>query len=257
MKKTLLAPLAAALLFAATGPAQAGQIEPFDSCLNINGAIYDIGIDCALDLDGAAPGNVTDDIETNFLAPDSGLGSVSITLEEVGDFFVGLFVDWEIDEFFNGYDNEDFGSGGVLAAGQTFEVDEPGYAPLDQYGGDIFINFEDSLLDNAFMQDLFLGASGNAPEDISMALGWDFSLTAGQSAIVTFLLSETQPGSGFWLSHSDPASEVEFFFSSTLTITGDEPEPEPQPVPEPGTLFLLGGALLGLSLVRRRRADSI
>lgn len=249
MKKALLAPLAAALVFAGIGPAQAGQIEPFDSCLNINGTIYDIGIDCA-EFDGAAPGNVTDDIETNFLAPDSGLGSVSITLDEVGDFFVGLFVDWEIDEFFNGFDNEDFASGGTPAAGQTFEVDEPGYAPLTDYAGDIFFNFQDGLLDNAFLQDFFFGDSGNAPEDISLALGWDFSLTAGQSAIVTFLLSDTEPGSGFWLSHIDAASEVEFYFSSTLEISGDEPEP--QPVPEPGTLFLLGGALLGLSLARRR-----
>lgn len=239
------------LLLALAGAAQAGQIDPFESCVNVNGAIYDVGAGCA-DSDGAAPGNVADTIETDTTAADEGLGSVIITLSEIGDFFIGMFVDWEVVEEENTFFDEDFGSGGTLAAGQSFEVDEPGYGA--EYFGDIFeFNFLDGTLDNAFLQNSTTNEgidSGNAPEDISLALGWNFSLAAGQTAVVSFLLSDTQPADGFWLSHSDPLSEFEFFFSSTLAISGGEPGP--QPVPEPGTLFLLGAALLGARLIHWR-----
>lgn len=250
MRTRLLTCATAVLIMAASNAPQAGQIDPFESCVNVNGAIYDVGVGCALS-DGAAPGNVTDSIETETNASDEGLGSVVITLAEVGDFFVGMFVDWEIDEALNTFFNEDFGSGGALGAGQSFEVDEPGFGLA--YAGDIFFNFLDGALDGAFLQDLVLGEAGNAPEDISLALGWDFSLADGETAVVSFLLSETQPSSGFWLSQSDANSEFRFFFSSTLEIRGDE-EPEPVPVPEPGTLFLLGAALVGGLFVRRRES---
>lgn len=260
MKTRILASTLMTLLLAAGGAVQAGPLDLFDACLNINGNIHGIANGCFRTETGDpapdAPGNVTDELETNLLASNSGLGSVSITLSEVGDFFIGLFADGEIDEETNTFFNEDFGSNGVLAAGQSFEVDEPGYGE-GGYLGDIFENFALGALDNGFMEESFTETSGNAPEDISLGLGWNFSLTAGQTAVVSFLLSDIAPNTGFWLSHSDPDSEFTFFFSSTLEISGGETEPPPVPVPEPGTLVLIGAGLLGTAISRRRQARSI
>ena len=244
--------LTAALLSMTAAGVQAGPINPFDACLNINGAIHHVALGCFADAASDAPGSVSESIETDLGAFDSGLGSVSVELSDVGDFFVGLFVDWDIAEF---YFDEASSSSGVLAAGQSFEVDEPGWVDFDDpdfYGGDLDLNFAAGALDGTILQNALAGDSGGPEEDIALSLGWDFSLTAGQSAVVTFLLSATQPDSGFWLSHTDPFAEITFFFSSTLEILGDEPPP-PTSVPEPGTLFLLGAALIGGRLMRVAR----
>lgn len=250
MRTRILTPVLGALLVTAAGNAQAGRIDPFESCVNVNGAIVNVAAGCA---GSATPANVTDGIETDTGSASEGLGNVAITLSEVGDFFVGLFVNWEIDQDTNTFFNEGFGSGGDIADGQSFEVDEPGFGG-GGYFGDIFLNFADGAFDGTFMHDFISGQSGNAPEDISLGLGWDFSLAAGETAVVNFLLSDIAPDTGFWISQIDPVSEVAFFLSSTLEISGGETEPPPVSVPEPGTLLLIASGLLGAAIGRRRQA---
>jgi hypothetical protein len=101
--------------------------------------------------------------------------------------------------------------------------------------GNIYTNFLAGSLDNSN------GVPSSSPDDVSMALGWAFNLTAGQTATIIFSLSETAPVSGFYLWQTDPDSKVDIYFSSTLNKTGGNTS-----VPEPSTLMLM---LSGLGFV--------
>lgn len=225
--RSLLAILALAF---ATG-VQADEIGQYETCVNINGDTFSVGEAGCLGGDPTSP-----DIDDNIAA--SGFGSVIVMLTGVGDYLVSMFVDYDIDQDTNTFFNEFGVSGGALAGGQGWEIDEPGWS-----FGDIVDNFFDSTFDNSN------GVPSGLEDDVSMGLGWDFSLEDGETAVISFFLSENQPGSGFWLNHVDPDSQYGYYFSSTLEIRGDEPAG----VPEPGTLLLLGAGLLGLAASRRRR----
>lgn len=209
--------------------ADATTIDLFEYGLNINGNTYFPFMGDTL------PGSV----DASGFDETSGLGEIVITLASAGDHQVLAFFDHEIDETTNTFFNESGQAVGVAAAGQSWEIDEPGYV-----FGDIYDNFLLASLDN----DNAVPAGWE--DDVSMALGWDFSLFAGQMAIITFSLGTFVPDAGFYLIHSDSeslrASESaqSIYLSSRLAV-----------VPEPGTLWLLGsGLLLMFSLRRERKA---
>ncbi len=222
--------LLAMLLFVAffgVSEVSALEINLFDWAFNIDGTLYEASNSDPL------PGN----INASGFDLLSGLGTITITSAGAGSHSVIAFFDHEIDETVNTYFNEVGSTVGAPAAEQSWEIDEPGYV-----FGNIYDNFKAGTLDNSN------GVPSSAPEDVSMALGWNFILGAGETASLNFnlLLSETAPTSGFYLVHTDTDSEspASLYFSSTLDIKSSS-------VPEPGLLFLLVTGLAGLFGFRR------
>ncbi len=188
-----------------------------------------------------------------------GLGTITTTITGTGSHTFDAFFDHEIDESINSFFNETgFATGTIQddADGeQSWEIDEPGFGTQDglgsgasgtngtEYIGDISSNFGFSTLNNDIFHDDIDDQNLITPDDVSLAMGWDFELDIGEEAIITLLLSDTDNGGSFFLTHSDPDSQYEFYLSSTISIIS---------VPEPSILFLFGTGLAGLVLNRRR-----
>lgn len=220
MKTTTLAALA---LAAALPSAEAAIISLFESGLNIDGT------SSFFPGDPLPPG-----VDVSAFDPLTGLGTVSVTVTGAGNHFVGAYVDLEIDEAINTFFNESGLAIGAPAAGQSWEIDEPGFT-----FGNIITNFTAGTLDNSI--------TPFGPEDVSMALGWNFLLNAGETANINFTVSPDAPAGGFYLRQGDLQSRAEVFYYSNLTITGQPPHS----VPDGGCtlpLLLLGLAGLGAAV---------
>jgi hypothetical protein len=97
-------------------PASATTIDLFDWGLNIDGALTLPGDPLPIGVDDSAF-----DFST-------GLGLLQVTVAVAGAHNVDFFVDHEIDEVTNTFFNETGStSGAPAAAGQSWEIDEPGY----------------------------------------------------------------------------------------------------------------------------------
>lgn len=169
----------------------------------------------------------------------TGLGTITANIFGAGSHSFAAFFDHEIDEASNTYFNEFGSANGSPAAGLTWEIDEPGWS-----FGDIYTNFLANALDN------LNGVPSGTPDDVSMALGWNFSLNTGELAIISFVLGQSAPTNGFYLAQTDPDSNAAIYLSTNLTITGDN---NPNPVPEPTTLWLMGVGLLGAAFQSKLR----
>jgi hypothetical protein len=172
----------------------------------------------------------------------SPLGTVTTGVSGAGSHYVGLFVDYEIDEAINTFFNEFGAAIGGPGANQSWEIDEPGYV-----FGDIYANFTASALDNSN------GVPSATPDDVSMALAWNFILASDETATVRFYLANALPVGaappGFYLQHTDPDSQASIYFWSTLDIQGGGGPI----IPEPATMLLLGSGLVGLAGLGRKK----
>lgn len=166
--------------------------------------------------------------------PDTGLGSLTISVSGLGLGLglhdVRVFFDHDLGMLFD----DETGSpspfpNDLPGPGQTWEIDQP-------YFGDIYGNFKMGTLDRS--------VPGGGFDDMALAMGWSF--TGDADILIT--LSQTAPGSGFYLRQydADPGGE-ELFLSGVLTLT----TPAPAGVPEGGaTLTSLMCALFGLGALK-------
>lgn len=208
MKNTLLAATAAALFSTTAG---AATVSLFEIGFNVNGEQpFPVGVDSA----GLAA---------------NGLGSVTVRVTADGDNFVLGYFDFDLGDV---NVDETGVVNGAAGAGQSFEIDEPGFG-----SGNIHANFQGGALDNT-------NALAGTLDDAAMALGLSFNLLANQRAFVSFYTSLDRPDVPFFLAQVDEDGTAVYFWTSALVVEAAEP----------GSLAVLGLGLAGLAAVRRRRA---
>jgi len=220
--KRLLLWAGAALLATSSLTAQAIPAL-YGYSFNIDGTVTDVKLS-PFDPIVAAPVGV----DISGFSDATGLGTITASITGTGVHAFDAFFDHEIVPDTNTYFNEFASATGVVAAG-------------------IYENFQSSLLDNGIGTSIYGDAF--AEDDVSMAMGWDFRLDLGETALITLLLSDTDTGGGFFLTHSDADSQYEFYLSSTISIAGGPSTG----VPEPSVLLLLGIGLAGMVANNRRK----
>ncbi len=206
--------------------AQGATVEMASWALNVNGDIFTSG------------SRLPDYVDGSRFDWETGTGTISMIYTPVSacDCSVLLFLDHELDQTVNTFHNEFAVVHGSPLAGQSYEIDEPDYR-----FGNIYHNFRSGHLDN---QNSITSDQFPLGEDVSMAMGWNFVLSASDRALMEFYVGENEPVQPFFLSQYDPDSNAAIFFSSSLDIV---------PVPVPSSIFLLCGGLMLVLRLRRRK----
>ncbi|MCP5060378.1 MAG: hypothetical protein GY937_27080 [bacterium] len=168
------------------------------------------------------------------------------TAASIGNVSFSSFLDAEIDEPTNTFFNEYATTRGTLAAGQTFEVDEPGFA-----FGDLFANAQAGTLDGT--NTLPIGT----PDDVAMGLQFAVgSLAAGQSATISLMISEDGSSLGtFAIDQGDTgaSSNTVVTYSGNLQKSAIPPPGPAIPEPTSALVFALGAWLVREALREHNR----
>lgn len=235
MRKLVVAAFGFALFFCLVPRAAFADIVLQESLLVVNGTQYHDTF--------SVPG-----LNTASFNQTTGLGTLTLTFNPgPGSYSVDSYFDIEAGvPFFNEYGSVN----GSAASGQSWQIDDP-------LLGTIFANTQNNTLDNTNHNpgqvDNFLGgcSGANCNGDVSMAMGFNFTLGAGQEEVITLNLSQTAPP-GFSLQQTHPqdpnnATAVNIYFSGSATS-----KPIGTTTPELGTWALLGTGLALLLLAGLR-----
>ncbi len=222
--KLKLIPSLAALLLCFGSFSANAAVALFDYGFNIDGSI-------SYPFDGDP---IPAGIDISGFDDFTGLGTIEVTITGTGSHNFGAIFDHEIDEPINTFYNEVGTEHGTAAANQGWEIADP---------------VSDFIYDDFETDDLLTWAGNYNPDDVAMAMSWEFLLAPGEQALISFALSDTSPLGGFFLEHSDPDSQISIYLSSTLGISLS-------PIPVPAAIWLFGSGLLGLIGFSRRKVSA-
>jgi hypothetical protein len=242
MRKLNLAVLGLAVLACALPRAAFADIVLQESNINVNGTQYYDTF--------SVPG-----LNSAGYNQTTGLGSLTLTYNPgPGSYYVTAYFNISLSvPFFNEYGSVS----GSPVAGQSWQIDDPIY-------GTIFANAQANTLDDTNhipgTVDNYLGecasvyapGCANSNDQVSWAMGFNFTLGAGQEEVISLLQSQTAPSGGFYLEQIHPidpnnSSPVYAYFSGSATT-----QPITTRTPEPGTWMLLITGLCLLVLPKLR-----
>jgi hypothetical protein len=245
----ILALLATWFLLVAAPSVSAGPVYSlYDWAFNINGSIYQ----SALDYNPPAAGYLPSMIDTSGFDWATGLGVITIDYRPgPGYRYLAAFFDPEINLPINGYINEygEFSSDRDPVAGQTWEIDEPGWNMDPNFPmGYIFqhVTSTPPALNN------HNGVTIQQPYDVAMALAWGVQVPDGKRILLRLTLGTNAPVSEFYLRQIDTGTGDSLYYSGKLELA-DSQAAIPG-VPEPGTWTLLAAGCLTLAGFARWRS---
>lgn len=259
MKRRLIA-ICVCLGVLAMAPAMFADVT--DYALNVNGTTYCPGsstVACSNFGGLAAVPGIFSSLDTT--SGGTGLGTVTLTYNPgPGTLNVDF---WLFEQLSQPGWNEYGNSSGSPGAGQSWQIDvpdydynstDPNFGGLPSGAGTIIANTLANTLSNTNYvtgktDQYGLSCTGDPTcnDYASMAMGFGFTLAAGQEEVVTFNVSTTAPTSGFYLEQIHPVdgantAETDYFFTGSAAE-----QPIGVTTPEPG-LGILVGALVALFL---------
>lgn len=185
-------------------------------------------------------------------------GAVTVTLTNSGSSAENVSVDGFFDDelsvpFWNEYATVNGTAGCGAGCTQNYEVGDPIFSNIVNDTASDTLSNSNGIPQGSDNFGLTCTSSCNG--DVSFAMGFDFTIQAGQTDTVEFLISTSNPG-GFNIEQTHPVdgantSAVNAFFSGSVTPGAVGPPPPPG-MPEPGTIFMLGSSFVGLIGLRKK-----